>query len=41
MVENLNKQTFSAFGKVLSDTLPNRGFPKGDEWKEKVCYFSI
>ncbi len=40
MVENLNKLTFAGYGKVLRDTLPNRGFPKGDAWVESVKYFS-
>ena len=31
MIENLNKQSFAPFGKVLRDSLPNRGFPKGDD----------
>lgn len=40
MIENLNKQTFAPFGKILRDSLPNRGFPKGDEWIEAVHYFN-
>lgn len=40
MIENLNKQTFAGFGSILRDSLPNRGFPKGDGWKEAVHYFS-
>ena len=40
MVENLNKLTFAGYGKILRDTLPNRGFPKGDAWVESVKYFS-
>lgn len=39
MIQNLNKQSFSAFGKILRDSLPNRGFPKGDSWTESVSYF--
>lgn len=39
MIENLNRQTFSAYGKILRDTLPNRGFPKSDDWTESVHYF--
>ena len=31
MIQNLNKQSFAAFGKVLRDSMPNRGFPKGAE----------
>ena len=40
MIENLNRQTFSGCGKILRDSLPNRGFPKGDDWSESVRYFS-
>ena len=40
MIQNLNKQSFANFGKVLRDSMPNRGFPKGAEWTEKVRYFS-
>lgn len=40
MIENLNRQTFSAYGKILCDTLPDRGFPKGGEWTEAVCSFT-
>ena len=40
MIENLNKQTFSSFGSILRDSLPNRGFPKGDDWTETVRYFT-
>lgn len=40
MIENLNKQSFAEFGRILRDTLPNRGFPKGDEWVESVRYFT-
>ena len=40
MIENLNKQSFAGFGSVLRDSLPNRGFPKSDDWKEVVHYFS-
>ena len=40
MIQNLNKQSFTGFGNILRDSLPNRGFPKGDNWVEKVRYFS-
>lgn len=40
MVENLNKQTFSSYGRILRDSLPNRGFPKGEDWVESVRYFT-
>ena len=40
MIQNLNKQSFSAYGKILRDSLPNRGFPKGDDWTESVKYFT-
>lgn len=36
MIENLNKQTFSSFGKILRDSLPNRGFPGGTEHHETI-----
>ena len=41
MVENLNRLTFSHFGKILRDTLPHRGFPTGDAWIESVRYYSV
>ena len=40
MVENLNRLTFSRFGKILRDSLPNRGFPEGDAWTETVRRFT-
>lgn len=40
MVENLNRLTFSRFGKILRDSLPNRGFPSGEEWVESVRHFT-
>lgn len=40
MIQNLNKQSFAGYGKILRDSLPNRGFPKGDAWVEKVRYFN-
>lgn len=40
MIENLNKLSFSAFGKILRDSLPNRGFPQGNDWTERVRYFT-
>lgn len=40
MIENLNKQSFAPFGKILRDSLPHRGFPKGDDFVERVHYFS-
>ena len=40
MIENLNKQAFDAYGVILRDSLPNRGFPKEDGWVETVRYFS-
>lgn len=40
MIENLNKQSFAPYGKILRDTLPNRGFPKGDEFEESFRYYS-
>lgn len=41
MIENLNKQSFAPFGKILRDSLPNRGFPKGDDWVEFVRYYHV
>ena len=40
MVENLNRLTFSAYGKILRDSAPNRGFPRGDEWQESIQYYN-
>ena len=40
MVENLNRLTFSRFGKILRDSLPNRGFPSGEDWTESVRRFT-
>ncbi len=40
MIQNLNKQSFAGYGKILRDSLPNRGFPRGDAWVEKVRYFN-
>lgn len=39
MIENLNKQSFAPFGKILRDSLPNRGFPKTNDWREAVQYY--
>ncbi len=36
MIKNLNVLTFSNCGQVLHDRLPNRGFPTGIEWQEKL-----
>ena len=35
MIRNLNKLTFSAYGKILQERQPNHGFPKGEEWLEE------
>lgn len=32
MIQNLNKFTFAAFGLILPESLPERGFPQGQEW---------
>ena len=40
MVENLNRLTFSRFGKILRDSLPNRGFPEGDAWTETCLLYT-
>lgn len=36
MIENLNKQAFVPFGKVLRDDLPQRGFPTEEGWTQLV-----
>lgn len=36
MIRNLNKLTFSGYGKVLNDRLPNRGFPQAEGWRESL-----
>lgn len=41
MIQNLNKFTFAAFGRILSETAPNRGFPQEPGWTtERLCYAS-
>lgn len=40
MIENLNRQAFGEYGTILRDSLPYRGFPKGDDWMETVRYYS-
>lgn len=39
MIENLNKQAFAPYGKILRDGLPQHGFPQGEEWVQSVCSF--
>ncbi len=39
MIGNLNSQTLGGFGEILRDSLPDHGFPKGDDWLESVRYF--
>ena len=34
MLKNLNKISFSKYGVVFADKMPNRGFPTGEEWVE-------
>lgn len=34
MIKNLNVLTFSAYGEILQDRLPNRGFPQNAQWQE-------
>lgn len=34
MLRNLNKISFSKYGVVLADKMPNRGFPSDEEWVE-------
>ncbi len=36
MIENLNKESFSAFGTILRDSLPNRGFPDTADYCESI-----
>lgn len=41
MIQNLNKFSFAAFGRVLSESAPDRGFPQGSEWlREEITYGS-
>ena len=40
MIGNLNKYAFAPFGSILRDSLPNRGFPKSEEFAESVRYFT-
>lgn len=41
MIQNLNKFTFAAFGRILSETAPDRGFPQEPGWTtERLCYAS-
>lgn len=40
MIQNLNKQNFSAFGRILRGGLPNRGFPKDERYTESVRYYT-
>ena len=32
MIRNLNRLSFSAYGRVLGEHLPNHGFPSGAQW---------
>ena len=41
MIQNLNKFTFAAFGRILSETAPDRGFPQEPGWTaERLRYAS-
>ena len=41
MIQNLNKFSFAAFGRVLSESAPERGFPQEPEWvREEITYGS-
>ena len=41
MIQNLNKFSFAAFGRVLSESAPDRGFPQEQEWtREQITYGS-
>lgn len=39
MIKNLNRLSFSAYGVVLQDRLPNRGFPQKSGWAESIQTF--
>lgn len=36
MIKNLNVFTFSAYGEILQDRLPDRGFPNALAWRERL-----
>lgn len=36
MIKNLNTLSFSEFGEILLDRLPNRGFPADTRWQEQT-----
>ena len=36
MIQNLNRLTFSAYGRVLGEKLPDHGFPSGDQWEARM-----
>lgn len=39
MIQNLNKFSFAAFGRVLAESAPDRGFPQEPEWtREQIDY---
>lgn len=40
MIQNLNKQSFTYYGRILRDSMPDRGFPRGDDWKITVHYYT-
>ena len=40
MIQNLNKFTFAAFGRILSETAPNRGFPQEPGWTTERLRFA-
>ena len=40
MIKNLNVFTFSAYGEILQDRLPNRGFPQEPVWQERLVSLS-
>ena len=39
MIQNLNKFTFAAFGQILPESSPTRGFPETPEWKTDVSEY--
>ena len=39
MIQNLNKFSFAAFGRVLAESAPDRGFPQEPNWtREQIDY---
>lgn len=36
MIQNLNRLSFSAYGRVLGERLADHGFPSGEKWKARL-----